>query len=89
MTILRIAAVLLVLVAVAGCSRVLGSTPDAVWVDDPMITFRSAQSVADEECGKYGKRAVPDTVLSDPDSREKNRPYPSGRFVPISVFRCQ
>lgn len=86
---MRTAPVLIALLVLAGCSRVLGSNPDAVWVNDPMITFRSAKSVADDECAKYGKRAVADTVLSDPQSRQRDDPAPSGQFVPISVFRCR
>lgn len=81
--------VLLSLVVLPGCSRVLETSPDAVWIDNPMITFRSARSVADEECAKYGKQAVPDTVLSDPEGRSRKNRSPSGRFTPISVFRCR
>lgn len=76
------------LLVLAGCSRVLESTPHAVWIDEPLISFRSAHSVAEAECSKYGKRAVPDTVLVD-SSQNKRDPQPTAQFVPIAVFRCR
>ena len=76
-------------IGLSACSNVVGSSPDAVWVKQPMISFRSPESTAQKACGRYGRTAVPETVMSDPDSRDRTSPAPSGRFVPIHVFRCQ
>jgi hypothetical protein len=54
-----------------------------------MISFRSPQSIAEKACGQYGKRAVQETVMSDPEGRERTSPAPSGGFVPVHVFRCR
>ena len=80
---------LLVCIPLTSCSNVVGKSPDAVWVKEPMISFRSPQSTAEKACGQYGKRAVQETVMSDPDGRERTSPAPSGRFVPVHVFRCR
>jgi hypothetical protein len=73
----------------SSCSNIAGKSPDAVWVKQPMISFRSPQSTAEKACGQYGKTAVQETVMSDPDSRERTSSPPSGHFVPIHVFRCK
>jgi hypothetical protein len=73
----------------SSCSNIVGKSPDAVWVKQPMISFRSPQSTAEKACGQYGKKAVQETVMSDPDSHKRTSPEPSGRFVPIHVFRCK
>ena len=87
----RSAALLVFLICspLTSCSNVVGKSPDAVWVEQPMISFRSPQSTADKACGQYGKRAVQETVMSDPEGRERTSPAPSGRFVPVHVFRCR
>ncbi len=73
----------------SACSNVVGRSPDAVWVKQPMISFRSPESTAQRACGQYGRTAVRESVMSDPDGRDRLSPVPSGRFVPIHVFRCQ
>jgi hypothetical protein len=80
---------LFVCILLTSCSNVVGKSPDAVWVEQPMISFRSPQSSAEKACGQYGKKAVQETVMSDPDARKRTSPAPSGRFVPIHVFRCR
>lgn len=89
MTTRPVALVVLVCTLLAACSNVVGSSPDAVWVKQPMISFRSPERTAERTCGKYGRSAVLETVMSDPDGRDRTSPTPSGRFVPIHVFRCQ
>ena len=81
--------VVLVCTGLSACSNVVGHTPDAVWVKQPMISLRSPETTAQRACGQYGRSAVRETVMSDPDSRDRLSPVPSGRFVPIHVFRCQ
>jgi hypothetical protein len=80
---------LLVCTLLSSCSNVVGRSPDAVWVEQPMISFRSPQSTAEKACGQYGKSAVQETVMSDPEGRERPSRAPSGRFVPVHVFRCR
>ena len=79
----------LICTLLTACSNVVGSSPDAVWIKQPMISFRSPERTARKTCGQYGKTAVVETVMSDPDGRNPTSPEPSGRFVPIHVFRCQ
>ena len=80
---------LLVCILLSSCSNIVGRSSDAVWVEQPMISFRSPQSTAEKACGQYGKTAVQETVMSDPDGRGGASSAPSGRFVPLHVFRCR
>jgi hypothetical protein len=80
------AAVLLV----SACAQpeLKSGTPDAAWVQEPLISFGNPDAVADEHCRRYGKSAVYRRALGDPKSRQPNAADPTGVYLPIRVYDC-
>jgi hypothetical protein len=86
-------AALAVAAGAAACVDVVDSSPQAVWVQKPLIAFGTVEGTAAAECEKYGKRAVFKGVL-------EHRYEPAGGsaaavtgprtvYVPIYAFDCK
>lgn len=81
------------LLLVAGCVDVVDSSPTAVWVQKPVISFGTIEGTAEAECAKYGKRAVARGALQ----HRYDRPGGSGAqvagqktvFIPIYAYDCE
>lgn len=79
--------------AVSGCVDVVESSPNAVWVQKPLIAFGTVEGAAEAECARYGKQAVYQGAL------ERRRTPAGGSaaavsgtrtvYVPIYAFDCE
>lgn len=80
-------------ILLTGCVDVVESSPTAVWVKKPLIAFGTVEGTAEEECARYGKRAVYQGTL------ERRRVASGGSaaavsgtktvYVPIYAFDCE
>lgn len=81
------------LLAAAGCVDVVDSSPTAVWVQKPLLSFGTIEGTAEAECAKYGKRAVPSGTLQHRyDRAGGSGAQAAGQksvFVPIYAFACE
>lgn len=79
--------------SVAGCVDVVNSSPSAVWVQKPLLSFGTIEGTAEAECAKYGKSAVPRGVLEHLyDRRGGSGAQVAGErsvFIPIYAFDCE
>lgn len=83
----------LVGIAISGCVDVVESSPTAVWVQKPLISFGTVEGTAKAACARYGKRAAYQGTLD-------HRYAPAGGsaaaasgartiYVPIHAFDCE
>jgi hypothetical protein len=82
---------IVVALVVSACAgpELKSGTPNAAWVQEPLISFGNPDAVADEHCRRYGKSAVYKRDLSDPKSRQADTAQPTGVFLPIRVYDCK
>jgi hypothetical protein len=83
----------LVAVSASGCIDVVESTPNAVWVEKPLIAFGTVEGTAEAECARYGKRAVFRGSLEQRTAPSTGSAAAvSGAklvYVPIYAFDCE
>ncbi|MCU0893342.1 MAG: hypothetical protein MUD06_03310 [Rhodospirillales bacterium] len=79
--------------SVSGCVDVVESTPNAVWVEKPLIAFGTVEGKAEAECARYGKRAVFRGSLEERTAPSTGSAAAvSGTkliYVPIYAFDCE
>ncbi|MDZ3837848.1 MAG: hypothetical protein U0S49_10795 [Rhodospirillales bacterium] len=85
--------VLAVTLATSGCIDVVETSPNAVWVEKPLIAFGTVEGTAEAECARYGKRAVyRGTLESRTAPSSGSAAAVSGTklvYVPIYAFDCE
>lgn len=80
-------------IVLAGCVDVVETSPSAVWVQKPLIAFRTVEGTAESECARYGKRAVYQGTLEHryalPGDSAAAVSGTKTVYVPIYAFNCE
>lgn len=79
-------------ILIAGCVDVVDSSPNAVWVQKPLIALGTVEGRAEAECARYGKRAVYQGTLEHRRVPPGSAAAVSGTrsvYVPIHAFNCE
>ena len=88
MSLVRVSGALVVGALVGGCGpTIVSGSPQGVWVQEPMVSFGSAETKADSYCAKVGKRAVYKGRLAQ--TRGVPGESSPGNFMPIFAFDCE
>ncbi|VUX46090.1 exported hypothetical protein [Candidatus Defluviicoccus seviourii] len=76
---MRMFAALVLCALLAGCVDVVDSSAKGIWLEQPMLSLDSPDTVAEAHCARYGRRAV----------RQGQFGGPEATFVPVIAYDCR